>query len=107
MTDWVDVASEQSFVPGEKLMFDLDDVTRIIVLKIDDAFYAIEELCTHDHLSLEEGEIEGDEIICPFHGARFCLKTGEVKEPPAYEDVTSFPTRVENGTVQIRDPRWD
>ena len=37
----------------------------------------------------------------------FGLKTGEVKEPPAYEDVTSFPTRVENGTVQLRDPRWD
>ena len=107
MTDWVDVASEQSFVPGEKLMFDLDDATQVIVVKIDDDFYTIEAMCTHDFLSLEEGVIEGDDIICPFHGARFCLKTGEVKEPPAYEDIASFPTRVENGMVQIRDLRWD
>ncbi len=107
MSDWVDVATEQSFVPSEKLMFDLDDETRVIVLKIDGQFYAIDELCNHDHLSMEDGEIEGDEIICPFHGARFCLKSGEVKTPPAYENVTSFPARVENGMVQIRDPRWD
>lgn len=107
MSDWIDVAAEQSFVPGEKLMFELDDETRVIVLKIDDQFYAIDELCNHDHLSMEDGEIEGDEIVCPFHGARFCLKSGEVKAPPAYENVISFPIRVEKGRVQIRDPRWD
>ncbi|MGZ8215504.1 MAG: Rieske 2Fe-2S domain-containing protein, partial [Methylosarcina sp.] len=49
----------------------------------------------------------GDEIICPRHGARFCVKTGEVKAPPAYEDIASFPVRIENGRVQVRDDRWD
>lgn len=107
MTDWMDVAKQDSFVPGEKLMFDLDDATRVIVVKIDESFYAIEELCTHDYLSLEEADIEGSEIVCPFHGARFCLKTGVVTEQPAYEDLTTFPTRTNEGMVQIRDHRWD
>ena len=88
-------------------MFDLDDTTRVIVMKIDEGFYALEDVCTHDYLSLEEGDIEGDQIICPFHGARFCIKTGEVKEQPAYEDLTTFPTRLADGMVQIRDHRWD
>ncbi len=107
MEDWINVAPAESFVSGEKFLFDLDEATRVIIVKLDNDFYAIEDLCTHDHVPLEEGEIEGDEIICPYHGARFCLKTGEVKAPPAYENITSFPVRVENDMVQIRDPRWD
>ncbi len=107
MTDWIDVAKEQSFVPGEKLMFDLDDATRVIIVKIEDAIYAIEDLCTHDNLSMEEGEIEGNEIVCPFHGAKFCLKSGEVTASPAYENIATFPVQIEEGMVQIRDGRWD
>lgn len=107
MTDWIDVAKEQSFIPGEKLMFDLDDATRVIIVKIEDAIYAIEDSCTHDYLSMEEGEIEGCEIVCPFHGAKFCLKSGEVTAPPAYENIVTFPLQITEGVVQIRDSRWD
>ncbi len=107
MTDWVDVAAENSFVQGEKVKIDLDDVTQVVVVKLGDGFYAIENMCSHDQLPLGEGDIEGDEIICPFHNARFCLKTGELRAPPAYENIASFPTRVENGQVQVRDDRWD
>lgn len=107
MSDWVDVGRFDSFVPGEKLFFNLDDTTRLIIVRLDDQVYAIEDLCTHDYLSMEGGDVEGDEIVCPYHGARFCLKTGEVTAPPAYENVTSFPVRVEADQVQVRDPRWD
>ena len=49
----------------------------------------------------------GDEIICPRHGARFCVKTGAVKCAPAYEDIATFPIRIEQGRLQVRDDRWD
>ncbi len=107
MSDWIDVARKTSFVPGEKLLFDLDDTTRIIVVLIDDEYYAIEDLCSHDYLSMEGGDIEGDEIVCPFHGARFCLKTGAVTAPPAYENIATFPLRIEDEMLQVRDARWD
>jgi len=45
--------------------------------------------------------------VCPRHGARFCIKNGKALTPPAYEDVHSFPVRVENGVVQVRDDRDD
>ncbi|MDH3768790.1 MAG: ferredoxin, partial [Gammaproteobacteria bacterium] len=54
---------------------------------------------------LTGGPIEGDEIICPRHGARFCLRTGAALTPPAYDDVTVFPVRVENGRIQVLDDR--
>ena len=40
-------------------------------------------------------------IICPRHGARFCIRDGRVLSPPAYEDVETFPVRVEDGMVQV------
>ena len=40
-------------------------------------FYAIEDVCTHDGGILTGGPVEGDEVVCPRHGARFCVRTGE------------------------------
>jgi 3-phenylpropionate/trans-cinnamate dioxygenase ferredoxin subunit len=44
-------------------------------------------------------------VVCPRHGARFSVRTGEVLAPPAYEDVATFAVRVEGGLVQVRSVR--
>jgi len=64
-------------------------------------FYAIEDVCTHDGESLTGGEIEDCQIICPRHGARFSLRTGEALTPPAYEAVRVFETKLENGRLWV------
>ena len=64
-------------------------------------FYAIEDVCTHDGEALTGGEIEGCQIICPRHGARFSLSTGDALTPPAYEAVRVFATKVENGRLWV------
>lgn len=106
MTDWIDVIAENGLANGENMVVDVDG-TAVAVFKLDDGFYAIEDVCTHDGAEIASGELEGDEIVCPRHGARFCIKTGAVTAPPAYEAVSCFPVRVENGKVQVRDNRWD
>jgi 3-phenylpropionate/trans-cinnamate dioxygenase ferredoxin subunit len=65
-------------------------------------YFAIEDVCTHDGAELTGGEIEGAQIICPRHGARFCLRTGEALTPPAYEPVRVFATRIDDGRLWIR-----
>ena len=80
---------------------------RIAVFKLATGFYAIEDICTHDDGQLTGGCVEGDEIICPRHGARFSIKTGEALTAPAYEPTAIFPVRLENGWVQVKDDRWD
>jgi 3-phenylpropionate/trans-cinnamate dioxygenase ferredoxin subunit len=45
--------------------------------------------------------MEGGEIVCPRHGARFCLRTGKVLAPPAYEDIDTYPVRVADGRIQV------
>jgi 3-phenylpropionate/trans-cinnamate dioxygenase ferredoxin subunit len=45
--------------------------------------------------------VDGDQIICPRHGARFCLRTGKALTPPAYEDLPTFPVRILDGRIQV------
>ncbi|HQT27571.1 MAG TPA: nitrite reductase (NAD(P)H) small subunit, partial [Burkholderiales bacterium] len=53
------------------------------------------------------GCVEGDEVVCPRHGAHFSIRTGEALSAPAYEPISIFPVRIEDGIVQVRDDRWD
>jgi 3-phenylpropionate/trans-cinnamate dioxygenase ferredoxin subunit len=106
MSDWVDVAPEGSLANGEHVVVDVDGVD-VAVFMIDGHYYAVEDACTHDGAEIASGRLDGCEIICPRHGARFCLKTGAVLSPPAYEDLATFSTRVRDGRIQVRDERWD
>ena len=106
MSDWISVIEARALAHGEHVIVELDD-TDAAVFNLNGEFYAIEDRCNHDDGELANGEIVGSEIICPRHGARFCIKTGKVMSPPAYEDVHKFPLRIEDGKIEIRDDRWD
>lgn len=106
MSDWVRVAAVTDFPPGTRRVLDVEGV-QVAVFHLEDGFHAVEDVCTHDGGELAAGQIEGYEIICPRHGARFDLCTGTVTAPPAYEDVAVLPTRIIDGQVEVRDDRWD
>ncbi len=102
MADWIDVAPLDDFPTNTRKFVDVGS-THIAVFKIDNDFYAIESVCSHAMFELDDAEVEGDEIICPLHGARFCLRNGQALTAPAYEALNTFPVRVEDGIVQIMD----
>jgi 3-phenylpropionate/trans-cinnamate dioxygenase ferredoxin subunit len=106
MSDWYDVAAAEAFGPGEVRVVDVDG-TQVAVFNIDGTYYAIEDVCTHDGGELASGPLEGDQIVCSRHGARFCVRTGEALSAPAWEPTATFPVQVDNGMVQVRDERWD
>ncbi len=106
MSEWVDVIDQNALTDGEHVIVDVDG-TEVAVFKLDGNFYAIEDVCTHDGAEIASGVLDGDEIICPRHGARFCIKTGEFRSPPAYENIACFPVKIENGRVKVKDSRWD
>ena len=110
MSDWIDVAQLDEFAPGSIRIVELEDVA-VAVFNIDGDFHAILNVCTHDGYPLvsatQQELVNATEIRCPRHGARFCLKTGEAKCPPAYEPVIVFPVRVQDKMVQLRDHRFE
>jgi 3-phenylpropionate/trans-cinnamate dioxygenase ferredoxin subunit len=103
---WITVAAIAELPPGQYRVVDVDGA-RIAVFNVDGEFHAVEDVCSHDGASLTGLPLDGDQIICPRHGARFCVRTGEALTAPAYEPIERFPVRVENGVVQVRDHRWD
>ena len=106
MSDWVNVGSVEEIPPGTHKVIDVDDVM-VAVFNIEGQFYAIEDVCTHDGGILTGGPIAGCIITCPRHGATFDVRSGEALTAPAYEPTASFPVRVEDGMIQVKDDRWD
>ncbi|HYM34005.1 MAG TPA: non-heme iron oxygenase ferredoxin subunit [Steroidobacteraceae bacterium] len=97
---WVPVAPASSIAPGDYAQADVDGIV-VAVFNVGGEFYAVEDQCTHDGGGLAGGAIEDTQVICPRHGARFCLRTGAALTPPAYEPVRTYATRVNNGVVEV------
>ena len=98
---WIKAGAAASLPDGESMTV---AAGRRMIMLVHSAgeYFAIEDVCTHDGAELTGGEIEGAQIICPRHGARFCLRTGEALTPPAYEPVRVFATRIDDGRLWIR-----
>ena len=99
--NWIDAGPVAALQDGQTVSLAVGR-RMVAVARSGGEFFAIEDLCTHDGAELTGGAIEGTEIICPRHGARFCLRTGEALTPPAYEAVPVFETKVEDGRLWVR-----
>ena len=73
----------------------------LAVFNLDNAFYVIDDTCTHGPGSLSEGYITDDVVECDFHNGAFNIKTGEVVAPPCIVPLKTYPAIVEDGNVFI------
>lgn len=74
---------------------------RIALFNVAGTFHAIDNTCSHRSGPIGEGELEGEVVTCPWHGAKFNVKTGEVLAPPARKGVWSFPVKVQGNDVLV------
>lgn len=100
MAEWVTVSTESELRPGDREVYDIDGYY-VAVFNVGGAYYAFEDVCTHDDGPLAEGELDGYELECPRHGARFDIRTGAALTPPAVKATRRYEVRVENGDVQV------
>ena len=97
---WYVVGPAVDLPPGDYATIEVDGVF-VAVFNVDGEYFAIDDVCTHDGGGLTGGTVEDHQVICPRHGARFCMRTGAALTPPAYEPVRSYPTRVVDGIVEV------
>jgi 3-phenylpropionate/trans-cinnamate dioxygenase ferredoxin subunit len=99
------LCSVKDLEPGEAKRFDLGKL-RIALVRIGDDFYAIGDRCTHQDISLAEGEVYPDEleIECWKHGSTFSLVTGEPTTLPATKAEPVYEVRVDDGDVFVEVP---
>ncbi|HEY9089002.1 MAG TPA: non-heme iron oxygenase ferredoxin subunit [Anaerolineaceae bacterium] len=86
--------------PGERIFVEIGDLP-IVVFNVGGTFYAIGDVCTHDGGPLGDGELEDHQVICPRHGARFDIRTGEALTLPAVTSTPWYPTRVVDGQIEV------
>jgi 3-phenylpropionate/trans-cinnamate dioxygenase ferredoxin subunit len=97
---YFEVAPLAELPPGERLFIEVDGQP-IVLLNVAGKIFAIADLCTHDDGPLGEGEVDGHEIICPRHGARFDLNEGKAVRLPAVSDTRWYPVRIRDGVIEI------
>jgi len=101
MTEFIRVAAVDDISDPGKLIFEMDD--RLLVLfRVGGEFYCLDDVCTHDGGPLGEGRLDGFEIACPRHGARFDVRTGLPKSMPATESTSTHTVKVEGGEVFVK-----
>ncbi len=101
MSEFAAVAQVDQVPEGTLKVFRMNG-RRIAVSRVGGAFYAIDDLCSHDDGPLGEGTLKGDEVECPRHGARFSVRTGAATRMPAVTPVAVHEVRVEGTTIQVR-----
>ena len=102
-SDWVDVGDADSLEDSKSLSADIDGLA-LLVVRCGTELYAVEDRCTHDGEPLEGAEVAACQIICPRHGAHFCVRTGEALTPPAYEPLRTFKVRIEAARILVEVP---
>ena len=96
----VDVAASGDIEPGKVHVVECDG-TRIALCRTEKGLYAIEDVCSHDGAPLDQGELIGERIECPRHGAMFDVTTGQPKSLPAVRPIRTFAVTEEDGRVQL------
>lgn len=95
---------KESIPKGSGKKFELEGREIAVFRTEDDEFCALNDRCTHAEASLSQGYLEGTTIECPLHGARFDIRTGEVRALPAVVSERTYPVRIEEDHIVLTIP---
>src|ERR1700730_16576763 len=98
---WVRAASRGDLAEGEPLGVEVAGGA-IALYDIDGNLFATDNSCTHAYARLSDGSLAGELLQCPLHAARFDVRTGKVLDPPATEDLKTYPVRVVDDEIQVK-----
>lgn len=101
MAEWVRVAGEGECPPGQLLSVSAGGA-RIVLANVEGHFYALRDRCSHADFPLHDGFLEGTELECLHHGAKFDVCTGAARGLPAIRPVQSYPVEVREGAVFVQ-----
>ena len=102
VTEWIDIADADELPEGGRLCTSVNG-RHLVVLHVGGTLYAIANQCPHAGRPLEEGEVRGKIITCPFHGYTYNLESGRNLDYPDIEPpVPTFNARIEGGKVRVR-----
>ena len=100
MPEFVPIAKVGVIAPGQGKLIEVRGKA-IALFNVNGDYYAIDDECPHQGGSLSDGDLMGQEVACPWHGATFDVLTGEVLGPPASEGVCRYNLRISGDTIEV------
>ncbi len=100
MAEFIKVAVTGDIQPNQGKLVEVQE-KKIALFNLEGKYYAIDNTCTHRGGPLCEGELQGDEVTCPWHGAKFKVTSGDVLSPPAPQGVKCFLVRVTGNDLEV------
>ena len=101
MDDWVEVCLTTD-IDEEDLITWEHNGHLYAIYNVKSDFFATDGMCTHEQQSLEEGLVIDCVIECPLHGGRFDICTGKAISAPVYEDLQTYPIRIEENKIFLK-----
>ena len=98
---WVRAAGRRQLSAGEVIGVEVGGRS-IAIYDSDGELFATDDICTHAYARLSDGWLDGETIECPLHAARFDIRTGKVLDPPATEDLRTYPVRLVDDEIQVK-----
>ncbi|HUM18518.1 MAG TPA: Rieske (2Fe-2S) protein [Candidatus Nitrosotalea sp.] len=103
MTQARRVASLDEVPAGRPKLVELDG-TRIVLARVGDSVYAVGDVCTHRGGPLGEGKLNGNRLVCPWHGWMYDVRTGQCLFPGRGAGVPVYPVRTDAGEIFVELP---
>jgi len=100
---WIEVAAADEIAEGEVKTYEVEG-ERVAIARAGGQLFAVQNVCSHDDGPLGDGAIDGNSIVCPRHGAKFDVRTGEALTMPAVSPIESFPVKEEAGKIVLALP---
>ncbi len=100
MPGFVKVATKTDIPPGEMRSFVVDH-TQIVICNVNNKYFALADECSHDSAPISDGHLDGDQIVCPRHGAKFELLTGKVTAHPAVVGIDRYEVKIDGEDILV------
>ncbi|MEU9890946.1 bifunctional 3-phenylpropionate/cinnamic acid dioxygenase ferredoxin subunit [Sphaerisporangium sp. NPDC051011] len=100
---WLRACTVDDLEDGDAFQVEIDPP--IAVFNVDGHYFAIDDTCTHDKSSLADGYVDGGQVECSWHFAKFCIKTGAALTPPATVAVSTYDVRIDGDDVMVHVDR--
>ena len=99
------MAEKDDFAGREMIQVEIDDEP-VALIQLKDGIYALHDICSHAEAYLTDGEVEGTSVLCPLHGAKFDIKSGENLTLPAVTPVEKYDVKLDGNDIYIAVPEY-
>ena len=98
------IAFSEVLKDGELRALELNNL-HLLVSRVAGQYFVTSNLCSHGRVLLSKGKLRGKHIICPLHGARFDVTTGQCLSGPTQQAIKTYATETTDGKLTILLPK--